>query len=90
MSTKTLFVTASIKEMENKKIIIKVEDIRKALEVERSLFNQKTLEIYNIRLSRSRPKSFNSNKEIIKSLDEIQAPNVTNSNVENRRELHIY
>ena len=48
------FVTAST---QTKKIYIPASDLKRAFEVERELLNYKTMEIYNIRKSKYKPKT---------------------------------
>ena len=65
------FVTATIESNNNKKIYISASDLKRAFEVERELLNYKTMEIYNIRKSKYKPKSKKGYIEI-KSINDME------------------
>lgn len=66
------FITATIENKNNKKIYISASDLKRAFEVEHELLNYKTMEIYNIRKSKYKPKSKKGYIEI-KSIEDIES-----------------
>lgn len=64
---KSYFVTATVSTPHNnnkEKIYISTEDLKAAFEVEHELLNYKTMEIFNIRKSKTKPKSSKNYIEI--------------------------
>jgi hypothetical protein len=57
---------------DNQKIIISAESLKAAFEVQKDLFNYKTKQIMNIRMSKQRPKRTKKRQYIeIKQIDDI-------------------